>query len=370
MRNRIAIQPSKKPMANIIASLDDLLTQVADKPAPMAALACQLLDEGHPERARELATRALAMAPRDPEVMHLVATVLSHGLPDWHFKIIHDEARNAAYDGALRRAVRPGDRVLEIGTGTGLLAMMAARAGAREVVTCDVNAAVAEMASRIVANNGFADHVRVVAKKSADLKLGIDLDAPADLLVSEIISNNLIGEGVLPAIEQAAPLLKPGARVIPARGSIHVALAEDREAHRMRMEIVDGFDLSAFNRFAPPFYKIKVGSPQLILRSKPHELFGFDLQSLGPFSTGRKAVSIKASGGLVGGIAQWIRLEMDAEGSYENAPSPGAKSSWALQFFPLARTIELAPGAELIVHGVIEGQSLRLWAEVPSRANS
>ena len=353
-------------MANIVASLEDLLIQVADKPARMATLACRLLAEGHPEQARELAARALEMTPTDPEVMHLAATVLSHGLPDWHFKIINDEARNAAYDGALRRAIRPGDRVLEIGTGTGILAMMAARAGAGQVVTCEGNAAVAEMASRIIAHNGFADRVQVVAKLSADLKLGVDLEAPADVLVSEVVSNNLIGEGVLPAIEQAAQLLRPGARVIPARASIRVALAEDREAHRMRMEIVEGFDLSAFNRFAPPLYKIKVGDPKLILRSEPRQLFGFDFQSLGPFSPGRTALSVKASGGLVGGIAQWIRLEMNAEGSYENAPSPGAKSSWAVQFFPLVRPIQLPPGTEVIVHGVIDGQTLRVWAEVPT----
>jgi type II protein arginine methyltransferase len=69
---------------------------------------------------------------------------------------------------------------------------------------------------------------------------------------------------------------------------------------------------------------------------------------------------------MVGGIAQWIRLEMDAEGSYENAPSPGARSSWAVQFFPLVRPIELAPGTEVVVHGVIDRQSLRVWAEVPT----
>ena len=44
-----------------------------------------------------------------------------------------------AYDAALRRAIRPGCRVLEIGTGSGLLAMMAARAGAAQVVTCERN---------------------------------------------------------------------------------------------------------------------------------------------------------------------------------------------------------------------------------------
>ncbi len=91
------------------------------------------------------------------------ASFINRTVPQWHFSLVQDHARNAAYDAALRRAVTPTSRVLEIGTGTGLLAMMAARAGAAAVVTCEVVPAIAEKATDIVAHNGYGDRVRVVA---------------------------------------------------------------------------------------------------------------------------------------------------------------------------------------------------------------
>ena len=159
-------------------------------------------------------------------------------MPAWHAAIIGDRARNEAYDAALRNAIEPGMRVLEVGAGTGLLAMMAARAGAAEVVTCEINPLVAERARQIVAQNGYADRVRVIGKHSGDLKLGVDLSGPADVFVSEIISGSLLNEAVLPVMEDVVPrLLKPGAIVIPFRASIRVALAYYGGAPAMRMEM-------------------------------------------------------------------------------------------------------------------------------------
>ena len=53
-------------------------------------------------------------------------------------------------------------------------------------------------------------------------------------------------------------LLKPGGHVVPARGVIRVALAEDLRDDRERLGDIDGFDLSAFNSFMPPVRSIRV----------------------------------------------------------------------------------------------------------------
>src|SRR5262249_40856432 len=145
-------------------TLDSLLSHLADKPVLLARLACLLLAKGESERARVLAAQSVAHAPLNPEVHAIAAEIFSHDVPRWYFRMIRDEVRHRAYDMALRRAIRPGSRVLDIGTGTGLLAMMAARAGAAEVVTCERNSAVAAVASEIITRNGFADKVHVVAK--------------------------------------------------------------------------------------------------------------------------------------------------------------------------------------------------------------
>jgi type II protein arginine methyltransferase len=110
-------------------------------------------------------------------------------------------------------------RVLEIGTGSGVLAMMAARAGAAEVLTREINPIVAETARANIARNGYADRVRVIDKHSDKLDVQHDLGERMDLPVSEIVGNDLLCENILPAQERAVrDLLKPGAPVIPARG--------------------------------------------------------------------------------------------------------------------------------------------------------
>jgi protein arginine N-methyltransferase 7 len=345
-------------------SLDELLAQVAGKPLPMVRLAHMLLAmKLDAAKARALCAAAVALAPDDPEVAVLAAEVFSADVPNWHFAIVRDAPRNAAYDAAIRRAVKPGSRVLDIGAGTGLLALMAARAGAAEVVTCEINAAVAERTREIVARNGFADRIRVVAKHSNALEIGVDLSAPADILVSEIVSNNLLSEGVLATMEKARGLLTPDAIIIPARGAIRVALADDRDLDHERMDRVDGFDLSPFNRVAVPDYLISVGDERLTLRSAPADLFVFDFSSGGPYLPGRAKIALTAASGPINGIAQWIALDMDGVTTYENGPSPGAWSNWSVLFRPFLPATEIAAGQSVTVCGSHDRMTARSWLE-------
>jgi type III protein arginine methyltransferase len=342
---------------------ESLLSHVADKPVPLARLACLLLARGQGERARELCAQALALAPHNAEVHTIAAQIFSHNVPGWYFYMVRDSNRHLAYEKAFRRAIQPGSHVLEIGAGTGLFAMMAARAGAAEVVTCEANPTVAAVVSKIIARNEFADRVRVVAKHSADLEIGVDLARPADVLIWDNLSNNMIGAGALPTTEQAVRrLMRPGAPAIPARGVVRVALAEDL-THRRQMHIVEGFDLSEFNRLAPPSYEVHVGNERLALRSQPGDLFRFDFQSGGPFPEDRAAISLSSTGGSVNGIAQWVRFELDEEGWYENMPCVGAMSCFAVMFYPLQRPVEMAPGDTSKVCGAHDRLSLRIWAE-------
>ena len=125
--------------------------------------------------------------------------------------MLHDDRRTSDYVAALSQAVRPGDVVLDIGTGSGVLAIAAARAGARHVYAVEASD-IAEAAERVFALNDMEDRITLVAGWSRE----IELPEPADLLVSEVIGNEPFEEEILETtLDARRRLLKPGARLIP-----------------------------------------------------------------------------------------------------------------------------------------------------------
>lgn len=192
--------------------------------------------------------------PDDREVMHMRGQLAARHLPGWHLPMLADNARNDAYEKAINAVVKPGDIVLDIGTGSGLLAMMAVRAGAAHVYACEVEEVMAELAQQIIHCNGFQDKITIVNKHSTQLKIGEDLPCKADVLVSEIFDRAVIGEGVLPTIHHAwQELLQPGARVIPESATLYGALVECPHLQRFHnIEEVNGFDLTPMNILAQP----------------------------------------------------------------------------------------------------------------------
>jgi SAM-dependent methyltransferase len=346
------------------AGLEGMAEQAEGDARKLAAVAELALANGMTERAYELARRARQLEPDNADIRSMTDLPLTAGVPSWHFQIVRDEARNEAYEAALKRAIGAETTVLEIGTGTGLLAMMAARAGAKSVVTCEMNRAVADAATEIVALNGYSERVRVVAKRSTDLDVDGDLGGAADLLVSEIVSNDLLRESALPVMEDAVRrLLKPGGRMIPSSGTIRIALAYWSELDRKRLGRVAGFDVSPFNRLAKYPRRIKTDDPSLILRGDGVDLFEFDFTSGGPYAGRRTSLDLAGRSGRVNGIAQWIGLRLDDEISYENKPASGARSCWACLFYPFDRDIELEESGTIRVNAAHGRESVRIWIE-------
>ncbi|MCC8429678.1 50S ribosomal protein L11 methyltransferase [Reyranella aquatilis] len=335
--------------------------RLAAQPARLAQLAKLLLSGGESERAVDLAHRARQLAPDDPEVERIVRLVLGRSVPNWHRTILADEARNAAYDAALRRAIGKGSRVLDIGAGSGLLAMMAARAGAASVVSCEMNPAMAGVAAEIVERNGYADRITIVGKNSRDLAVGTDLAEPVDILVSEIVTNDLLAEDVLGCLEDAVGrLTRPDAAIIPSHGAVRIALAHYGKPASPNLASVQGFDLSPME-ILDGRIALAAGNRNLDLRSEPADLFAFDFASGGPFDNHRASVTLTATGGPVNGIVQWIRLRMDAEGVYENRPGPGATSCWGVMFQRLPSVLDMRPGDTLTVQGARDRTALWMW---------
>jgi type III protein arginine methyltransferase len=319
---------------------------------------------GEHHRAVSLALQARTLAANDPEVHLLASEFLNLDVAPWHFSLVHDEVRNAAFEEALRRMVRPGMRVLDIGSGTRLLAMMAARAGAGKVISCEVCPSVAQAAREVVAANGYADQISIIGKHSDDLDLDRDVGGPVDIVVSEVINRDLIGEHVLQVMEGAQGFLKAGGSIIPAQGSVRVALANYSGMQRMCMGTVRGFDLSPFNQLAPTCLNIKHHDHGVTLLSEVVDLFTFDFASGGPFPEARSFVSIDAQGESANGVAQWICLTMDGTGKYENHPAThAATSNWAVLFYPFVEGFQCQAGETIRICGSHNRDRLRIWSE-------
>jgi len=269
--------------------------------------------------------------------------------PMWHVPMMNDRMRNDAYFAALSAAITPDTNVLEIGTGSGLLAMMAAKLGARRVTTCEAVPKIAETARAIVADNGFATPITVVAKMSTKMKIGEDMDDRADLLVSEILSSEFLGEGVLSSIEDAKRrLLKPGARIIPARGSIQFALFGGADImSNVRVDEVYGFDLRKFNAIVPSKQFISRNDLNIELLTDDTGAFFFDFAKTERFSLSeRKIIEVPVrKANRCCGIIQWIRLEMDDTVVFENHPSiKNPAAGWQHCVFVFPSPIDVLPG--------------------------
>lgn len=347
---------------DVPADVEAIIRQVSNSPLAMVNVASTLLlEKGLTDLAMDLSDQALARAPGDGEVRQIRAEVFSEDVGHWYVSTLRDAARHAAYDLALRRALAGGGRVLEIGVGTGLFAMMAARAGADEVISCERRPAVARAARAVVARNGLSDKITVVSKTSADLKIGVDMDGPADVLIWDNLTNSLIGAGALEAIEDAMRrLVRPGGQVIPAGCAIRAALAEDRELDGRRLGQVEGFDLSPFNSFARPAYTLDTASPELTIRSSETTLFDFDFGSGGPFPAARTSGRVIGTGGRANGIVQWLEFTLDEHQVYR--PGPGVEA-WAfgLEFHPLVAPFEAPQGAPFTIKASHDRDRLRVW---------
>ncbi len=352
-----------RPVPHPAKIVELLLPRVRGNARGMMRLVELLRGAGDEAGAVDLCYEAMALAPDDTEVISLGRSFLASMVPGWHFNLIRDEPRTLAYEAALIRNIKPGMRVLEIGAGTGVLAMMAARAGAAHVYTCEANPAVARTAAEIVAANGFADRVTVLAKHSTAIDVDADLGGRADMLVSEIVSNDVLGEEVLPSHEHAIEqLLVPGAPVIPRAAMARVALADhDRQRHRLGAAY--GFDFSAFNHLARAVYRVPIEDKRLRLLSDPADLFRFDISSGAYTNDARASIELTATGGQVTGVIQWLVLDLDEAGGLEAGPGMTAFSNWAMMFHAFPEPIETVPGQKVVIHGMHNRRRISIWGD-------
>ena len=261
---------------------------------------------------------------------------------EYHARLIADDRRNEAFRAAIAATVRPGDVVVDVGTGTGLLALYAVQAGAGRVYAVE-RGEVADLAERVIAANGAADRVVLVRGDSSE----IELPEPADVLISELLWAAGLGEGQLSIVQDARRrLLRSSARVVPCALRLVVAPVGGVRARRQLARWGDrsGVDLGAVRAVAA-----NVPGPAPIdpaeLVARPVELPDIPLTGVPPADIrggGRVRAERTAE---IDGLAVWFDAEL-APGVRLSNP-PGADLHWMQAQLPFERPLHVAEDDEL-----------------------
>ena len=142
--------------------------------------------------------------------------------------MIADQVRMHAYTEALRVTVKPGDIVLDLGTGTGIFALLACQFGASQVYAIEPNENI-QVAKRLAKDNGVADRINFIQEISTK----INLPEQADVIISDLRGLLPLHSKHIPAILDARKrLLKPGGVLIPRRDTLNVCVVEAPELYK------------------------------------------------------------------------------------------------------------------------------------------
>ncbi|MFT4749090.1 MAG: tetratricopeptide (TPR) repeat protein [Pseudohongiellaceae bacterium] len=318
-------------------------------------LGITLKELGRLDESIESLKQAIAFKPDYAKARMILNSVVSSAVPVWHLAMMNDEVRNKAYSDALKLAVGDGDVVLDIGTGSGLLSLMAAASGAEKVITCETSRTIAEAAKEIIDINGYREKISVLNKKSTDLKVGVDLPQRADLIISEVFSSEFVGEGVRTTILDANKrLLKKGGRMIPQSGKIRIALIGNSPEifNNTSVASVHGFDLSKFNSVSQNKFNLKLKDKPVLL-SNPEDAFNINLYDESEVVGEEKIIKLRANqNGLCVGLIQWIWIHLYKEIEYENKPGE-TDSHWITPIYLFDEPVVAKIGDVLEIKAVL-----------------
>ena len=278
-------------------------------------------------------------------------------IPSWHYDMLLDNERNEAYERSIAAAVqRKRDfgckdiLTLDLGAGSGILSMLAARAGSDSVVGAEQSAHMCDVGEECEVMNGFAprclllnrDARRMDTKPKPD-GTPPDLDRKADIVVYEVFDSGLIGEGVFHILASAkTKLAKDDATLLPCGATVFA------QPIQMRVGDVCGLDFAQLNRWRwRPDYE---GTDLVACRDRwtplapPQEIFSFDFYEWETNMTpAKKLVDFTVdTPGVVNAIAFWFDLHLDDEIKLSTSPYAEKGPTWqqAVQYIEELRVEE------------------------------
>jgi SAM-dependent methyltransferase len=265
---------------------------------------------------------------------------------DEHRKYLVDGGRVTAYARAIAECVRSGDVVVDLGSGTGILGLLACRAGARRVYSIEQTGMI-EVARAICKANGFDDRVSFLNRHS----LHVDLPEKADVIVTDQVGYFGFDAGAVEVLADARErFLKPGGTIIPSRIDLSVAPVERADlAARVAFwdRPTEGFDLSAARPWAVNTCYVPVFSAEQVLAA-PITPLQIDVSVAVPATLRFDASFVAARAGILHGVGGWCVAQLSPSVRLSNFSGAAEFSvnRWNV-FFPIDRPVDVAPGDQI-----------------------
>ncbi len=259
----------------------------------------------------------------------------------FHQALIADMRRLRAFCNATKQIVQPGDMVMDIGVGTGVLTLAAIEAGASKVICIDDDDVIL-LARETFHLNGCTRKTRLVRGNFLDLRFK---GRSPDVIVAELLGNFALAENITELavhIRRQFPNLK---RIVPAWFELTVAPVEDfrfDDGLRVFEKPVDGMDLSHFHEAAiHNIYTRNVTKKQLL--SKPECLARYELLEIETPDVDVKTSCTVTRKGTLHGVAGWFRSGLTDDIVMETGPFH-PRVHWEDVIFPVASPVEVEPG--------------------------
>ena len=327
-------------IARVPASFRPFVRSLLGRPDAGQDLLRMLLTVG-PQASRddaaEMALLLRAALPESSFMRRVTDAFIRDRYRSWYIEGPNDAPRNRAFGAALAALMPPGGIAVEVGTGSGLFAMMAVRAGARHVYSFELKPRVAEIARENIARNGLSDRITVIEKRAEDAVFGEDIPEPGDLLIHEFTDPEFLFRDIdvfFPPMRRK--LAKPDAPVLPQVFEARAVLCGDRRftAPLRVPDRIEGFDVGAVNLLGHSAATLPRGGALERPLCDPVVLASYDVTSGGRVGDGIRelAVGITADGEATG-IVRWIAHRFPDGTLYENAP--GLPCYWSPMFWPL-----------------------------------
>jgi protein arginine N-methyltransferase 1 len=258
---------------------------------------------------------------------------------DFH-AMLSDTVRMTAFERAIRQKVKPGDVVVDLGAGTGILGFLAIRAGADKVFCIEKSDAI-ELSRAVAAKNGMTDRIVFLEANSKEVSLPVK----ADVIVSETLGSFGVDENTLEFTADARErFLKPGGILIPQAISLHLAPVESTPIHD-KIEFwreIHGIDFTPARELFGRKLMVESIQPHDLL-TEPGQFDRIDLYTETGEPRERKLLFKFKRKGAVHGIGGWFDLELTEDIHLSTAPGAPA-THWKQAFFPILDRIRVIEG--------------------------